>query len=193
MMETRLSWTDERVEALKKLWADGLSASQIAAKLGGVSRNAVIGKVHRLKLAPRAKSTKQAGPKVKRVPSSAGRPIPGSMGGGAGSRTRTNAYASGRTGGGMTTRSLGATALKPGMEIVSLPEADQRPIEDIVVPISRNLSLLELNESTCKWPHGDPLAGEFHFCGHAPDENSPYCKYHSKLAFQQPYDRRRSR
>ena len=49
-----MNWTDERVEKLKKLWAEGLSASQIAAQLGGVSRNAVIGKVHRLGLAGRA-------------------------------------------------------------------------------------------------------------------------------------------
>src|SRR5712691_3413217 len=49
-------WTDERVELLKKLWADGLSASRIAAELGGVTRNAVIGKVHRLGLSGRAKT-----------------------------------------------------------------------------------------------------------------------------------------
>ena len=48
-----MNWTDERVEALKTLWAEGLSASQIAARLGGVTRNAVIGKVHRLKLSSR--------------------------------------------------------------------------------------------------------------------------------------------
>ncbi len=50
------AWTDERVELLKKLWSDGLSASQIAAELGNVTRNAVIGKVHRLGLSGRAKS-----------------------------------------------------------------------------------------------------------------------------------------
>ena len=49
-------WTDERVELLKKLWADGLSASRIAAELGGITRNAVIGKVHRLGLSGRAKT-----------------------------------------------------------------------------------------------------------------------------------------
>ena len=65
-METDVSWTDERVETLKKLWADGLSASQIAAQLGGVSRNAVIGKVHRLKLSGRAKSVSSGAPKGKR-------------------------------------------------------------------------------------------------------------------------------
>jgi GcrA cell cycle regulator len=49
-----MSWTDERVEVLKKLWSEGLSASQIAKELGGVTRNAVIGKVHRLGLSGRA-------------------------------------------------------------------------------------------------------------------------------------------
>src|SRR5262245_40116267 len=52
-----MNWTDERVELLRKLWAEGLSASQIAAQLGGVSRNAVIGKVHRLKLSSRGRAT----------------------------------------------------------------------------------------------------------------------------------------
>lgn len=49
-----MAWTDERVEELKKLWSEGLSASQIAKQLGGVTRNAVIGKVHRLGLSGRA-------------------------------------------------------------------------------------------------------------------------------------------
>ena len=52
-----MNWTDERVELLRKLWSEGLSASQIAAQLGGVSRNAVIGKVHRLKLSSRGRAT----------------------------------------------------------------------------------------------------------------------------------------
>ena len=51
-----MSWNDERVELLKKLWGEGLSASQIAGELGGITRNAVIGKVHRLGLSGRAKS-----------------------------------------------------------------------------------------------------------------------------------------
>src|SRR5437667_2692972 len=61
-----MSWTDERVEMLKKLWADGLSASQIAAELGGITRNAVIGKVHRLGLSGRAKSTPSAAPRARK-------------------------------------------------------------------------------------------------------------------------------
>ena len=63
-----MGWTDERVEVLKKLWLDGLSASQIAKQLGGgVTRNAVIGKVHRLGLSGRATPSKPARPVVVRM------------------------------------------------------------------------------------------------------------------------------
>ncbi|QGZ96116.1 GcrA cell cycle regulator [Terricaulis silvestris] len=55
-----MGWTDERVTLLRKLWAEGLSASQIAKQLGGVTRNAVIGKVHRLGLAGRATPSRPA-------------------------------------------------------------------------------------------------------------------------------------
>ena len=65
-----MSWTDERVELLKKLWADGLSASQIAAELGGITRNAVIGKVHRLGLSGRAKSPSSTSPRPRKARSS---------------------------------------------------------------------------------------------------------------------------
>jgi GcrA cell cycle regulator len=62
-----MTWTDERVELLKKLWADGLSASQIAAELGGITRNAVIGKVHRLGLSGRAKSPSSSAPRPRKA------------------------------------------------------------------------------------------------------------------------------
>mgnify|MGYP000876625713 CR=1 FL=1 len=64
-----MSWTDERIELLRKLWTDGLSASQIAGELGQVTRNAVIGKVHRLGLAGRAKvSTSSVARPVRKAP-----------------------------------------------------------------------------------------------------------------------------
>ena len=52
-----MSWTDERVDVLKKMWGEGQSASQIAKELGGVTRNAVIGKVHRLGLSQQRSGT----------------------------------------------------------------------------------------------------------------------------------------
>lgn len=181
-----MSWTDERVELLKKLWADGLSASQIAAQLGGVSRNAVIGKVHRLKLSGRAKSVSSGAPKTKRnsAPRSSSSPRGGGYGGGGGGAGRTMTT---------VTHAVGATVMKSEVGALAYAEADRRPIEDVVVPISKQLKLVDLNESTCKWPQGDPLAEDFHFCGHQSEEDSPYCKYHAKLAFQPSSDRKRSR
>ncbi|MBW3097492.1 GcrA family cell cycle regulator [Pseudohoeflea coraliihabitans] len=172
-----MNWTDERVEMLKKLWADGLSASQIAAQLGGVSRNAVIGKVHRLNLPGRAKSGGQAKVRTKRP---------------AATTPRAPNYAS-RTTTRSVGRSSGATALKADTEVVAYQHIDTRPVEDVVVPISRRLELVQLTEKTCKWPNGDPLQDDFHFCGNDSDESSPYCGYHAKLAFQPSSERKRSR
>lgn len=174
-----MSWTDERVERLKKLWADGLSASQIAAQLGGVSRNAVIGKVHRLNLPGRAKSGGQSSVRTKRATTA----------------PRAPAYA-GRTAAQTTrtaSRSGGGAALKQAVDAVAVEELDTRPVEEVVVPISRRLTLVELSERTCKWPIGDPLQEGFHFCGNDSGDASPYCSYHAKLAFQPSSERKRVR
>lgn len=171
-----MNWTDERVEKLKKLWADGLSASQIAAQLGGVSRNAVIGKVHRLSLPGRAKSGgASAATRTKRATSA----------------PRAPNYAS-RVGTRTVMRSAGATALKEDLSVEAYQEIETRPMQNVVVPISRRIALTELTERTCKWPIGDPLHEEFHFCGNDSGDGTPYCTYHARLAFQ-PSDRRRSR
>lgn len=63
-----MTWTDERTEQLKKLWRNGVSCSQIAAELGGVSRNGVIGKVHRLGLAGRKPKASERARKPKDKP-----------------------------------------------------------------------------------------------------------------------------
>jgi len=174
-----MNWTDDRVEMLKKLWADGLSASQIAAQLGGVSRNAVIGKVHRLNLPGRAKSGGQSKARTKRTTSAPRAPNYAS-------RTTTTAGPSRPMG-----RSSGSAALQPDTEAVAYQHIETRPIEDVVVPISRRLELVELTEKTCKWPIGDPLQDDFHFCGNDSDEVTPYCGYHNKLAFQPSSERKR--
>src|SRR6202795_2685210 len=117
-----MSWTDERVETLKKLWAEGLSASQIAAELGNVTRNAVIGKVHRLGLSGRAKSPSSAAPRPRKA-----RPAQHMM------RVARPV-------------SRGNTALAHAFEVEMEPD----PIaHDNVVPMSQRLSLLELKEGTC--------------------------------------------
>lgn len=175
-----MNWTDERVEQLKKLWAEGLSASQIAAQLGGVSRNAVIGKVHRLKLSGRGKTTSSQ-TRSKKVNTAAGS---GQRSGGA-----TVGHMSSR----VMSRSVGATALQAEYSTDIVPHTVTRTVTDVVVPISRRLELVQLSERTCKWPVGDPLLPDFNFCGNDVGEGGPYCTYHSRLAYQPASDRRRNR
>ncbi len=166
-----MSWTEERVSRLTKLWADGLSASQVAADLGGVTRNAVIGKVHRLGLSGRAKPTSSASTRAKR-------------------QTRSNtAYAARTTRAAPRTR--GATALK--LDVEAEVRFVPKPVEDVVIPISRKLTLMQLSEKTCKWPTGDPQRPDFSFCGHNSKEATPYCEFHAKLAFQPASERRKRR
>ena len=105
-----MAWTDERVELLKKLWAEGLSASQIAGRLGGVTRNAVIGKVHRLGLSGRATSSRSSSPRPRRTHVPRANRTPSLMFG-----TR------------------GANALKPQFETeLDLAPA---PLEELVIPL----------------------------------------------------------
>lgn len=172
-----MNWNDERVELLKKLWSEGLSASQIAAQLGGVSRNAVIGKVHRLKLSSRGRAT-SAPARQKKTPQTS-----------AGTRTVVRQATSTRS----MPVSVGATALQAQFDAEPVARHYIRPVENVVIPISRHLQLVELNERTCKWPNGDPLSEDFHFCGNDSAETGPYCTYHARIAFQPASERRRSR
>lgn len=177
-----MNWTDERVELLRKLWSEGLSASQIAAQLGGVSRNAVIGKVHRLKLSGRGRTT-AAPTRQKKAPAA----------GNGASATKSTTRAAASPAHRHVTASIGATALQVQFDAEPVARQYLRPVENVVVPISRRLQLTELTERTCKWPNGDPLTEEFHFCGNDAGESGPYCTYHSRIAFQPASERRRIR
>jgi GcrA cell cycle regulator len=163
-----MSWTDERVELLKKLWSDGLSASQIAAELGGITRNAVIGKVHRLGLSGRAKPASSVARPRKSRPSHLLRVSRGGI------------------------RGNTALARHPLALYELEPELEPEPLENII-PIGQRRQLLELNESTCRWPIGDPGSSDFFFCGGTPVGELPYCAYHARIAYQPMADRRRDR
>jgi GcrA cell cycle regulator len=166
-----MSWNDERVELLKKLWTDGLSASQIAAELGGVTRNAVIGKVHRLGLSGRAKSpTVSSAPRQRKTP--APRPV-----------VRSTSMPQVR----------GNTALAPMMMSETYLQPAIRPQEEVVVPMSRRVQIMELREAMCKWPIGDPTQSDFVYCGADCNFGTPYCTHHSAIAYQPAAERRRAR
>ena len=158
-----MTWTDERVETLKRLWTDGLSASQIAAELGGITRNAVIGKVHRLGLSGRAKSPSSAAPRPRKA-----RPHQHMM------RVSRPAV-------------RGNTALAHAYDLDAQAEPE---LVDNVVPMGQRRTLLELTEETCRWPIGDPGQADFFFCGGRTITTLPYCAFHSRVAYQPPNMRR---
>jgi len=168
-----MNWTDERVELLKKLWSEGLSASQIAAELGGITRNAVIGKVHRLGLSGRTKTASPASssaprPRKPRTPS----------------HPMTNLF---------RTQGSAALAVDTAIEAETeiLPEVEPTPA--LAEVTCEHVTIMDLRECMCRWPIGDPGRPDFRFCGSRSNSGSPYCEYHSKKAYQPTIDRRRER
>ncbi|HXF53054.1 MAG TPA: GcrA family cell cycle regulator [Hyphomicrobiaceae bacterium] len=162
-----MSWTDERVELLTKLWSEGLSASQIAGRLGGVTRNAVIGKVHRLGLSGRATTSRLNS-----------------------SRPRTRIASSRRAG-----KSRFATPGNVALRALYHPDAEPfvPHFEELEIPVAERKTLQMLTESSCRWPIGDPQQPDFHFCNRSKVPGLPYCEFHARRAFQPPQPRRRER
>ncbi len=138
-----MAWNDERVELLKKLWADGLSASQIAGRLGGVTRNAVIGKVHRLGLSGRATTSRMKSHRP-RVRTQAAKRLMKPRFANVGNPALRNLY-------------LGDT------------EPYVPPAEELVIPLNERKYIQTLTEICCRWPIGDPQQADFHFCGKKQD------------------------
>lgn len=159
-----MSWNDERVDLLKKLWSEGLSASQIAGRLGSVTRNAVIGKVHRLGLSGRATTTRMK----------SHRP-----------RARVNAVKRAPK---PRFANVGNTALRALYQGDAEPYVP--PAEEVFIPLNERKSIQTLEECHCRWPIGDPQEADFHFCGKAKVAGLPYCEHHARRAFQPPQARR---
>ncbi|MFL6844321.1 MAG: GcrA family cell cycle regulator [Allosphingosinicella sp.] len=203
-----MSWTDERIDRLKSLWTQGMTASQIADELGGVSRNAVIGKAHRLGLQSRPSPVK-----------------PNELGGEGGSEAEAEAEAdpfepearpAEREAEADTDEAEPAAAaaepaapsapqpqirsIGPGGFVRQSPGEQQSPIPPApprrLVPakpspeIADKTSLLDLNEKICKWPIGHPGEPDFHFCGQQANPGFPYCVEHCGVAYQAQIPRR---
>jgi len=170
MANAGLTWTKERIELLTKLWTEGLSASQIAAELGGgVSRNAVLGKAHRLGLAqgegngastPRPRKPTcppDPAPAVEPPPKNDPHPAP-------------------------------MMSNRPPAEAAELPRR-----EAAVAPQSEGVTIMELREGVCRWPLGDPTTPAFRYCGARAVEGLPYCPHHAQIAYQPAAERKRLR
>ena len=184
-----MSWTEERVELLKKMWGEGQSASQIAKELGSVTRNAVIGKVHRLGLSNRnggggskpaakeAKPAKEAPAKAAAAAAPAPQPAAAPVE--------------------KTVPVPRKPIITAGQPLPPQPSANEISPEALasvreVEKTAKKLSLMELTERTCKWPIGDPATDDFWFCGLPVQAGKPYCEAHVGVAFQ-PMSSRRDR
>ena len=201
-----MSWTDERVETLKRMWAEGQSASQIAKELGGVTRNAVIGKVHRLGLSNRNDDTPEAAapaPEVKPAapapaaaaapkPEPAPEPKPA-----AAAAPEPRPEPAPETAPAVASNFNRRPIVPAGQPLPPQPSANEISPEALasvreVEKRARKLSLMELTERTCKWPIGDPATEDFWFCGLPSLPGKPYCEAHVGVAFQ-PMSARRDR
>ena len=153
-------WTEERVALLKKLWSDGYSASRCAARLGGgVTREAVCGKISRLthagEIAERGdtsgvnralrKARKHRAPKPWRHPQVFG----------------------------FIDKNAPKAVAKDGY----VPPADEP------APLHQRKTVVTLEENDCRWPIGDPMLPDFHFCGAEKVPGLPYCQVHKARAF----------
>jgi len=179
-----MSWTDERVEILKKMWGEGQSASQIAKELGGVTRNAVIGKVHRLGLSNRATSNSSVKSEAK-PKAAAPKEAPAPKAAEPAAEKPSNVTP------------LRRQIIPAGQPLPPQPSANEISPEALarvseIEKKAKKLTLLELTERTCKWPVGDPATPDFWFCGLPTQTGKPYCEAHVGVAFQ-PMNSRRDR
>ncbi|GAB5352660.1 GcrA family cell cycle regulator [Qipengyuania sp. 483] len=209
-----MSWTDERIATLKKMWEGGSTASQIAEELGGVSRNAVIGKAHRLGLKSRpspvkAAEKKKPAPKPKpaakpAVKKAAPRPAapPAPTPAPAAAPAQPTAQPAPRADAAIPSQPMPnknsdlpkIVSVGPGGFLRQGPGDQQPPIPPApprrLVPakpdpsIADKTSLLDLSDKVCRWPMGHPGEPDFHFCGEAVNPGFPYCVEHCGRAYQ---------
>ncbi|PIE13257.1 MAG: GcrA cell cycle regulator [Rhodobacterales bacterium] len=199
-----MSWTDERVELLKKMWGEGQSASQIAKELGGVTRNAVIGKVHRLGLSNRttggakseSKTAKPAAAKAEAKPRAkpAPKPKPAPAQPAKEKAAQTTTAPANQPSAPTPARKA---IIPAGQPLPPQPSANEISPEALakvseIEKKAKRLTLMELTERTCKWPVGDPATDDFWFCGLPVQSGKPYCEAHVGVAFQ-PMSSRRDR
>ncbi len=204
-----MSWTDERIDRLKELWTQGNTASQIADELGGVSRNAVIGKAHRLGLQSRPSPVKpnegpgeaSASPFEPEAPAEAEAEAKPEAAQAEPEESDTAAEPKAAEPAAAPAppqpliRSIG-----PGGFVRQAPGEQQSPIPPApprrLVPakpspeIADKTGLLDLNEKICKWPIGHPGEPDFHFCGSPANPGFPYCVEHCGVAYQAQIPRR---
>lgn len=160
-----MEWNEQRVELLRQLWGQGQTASQIAAILGGITRNAVIGKAHRLGLMARPSPIKRDGPKIVQPKRKASPGISS------------------------TGIAKMANAILRGAVLPSHIKPEERRVDpNINRPSMTSRFGKNAGRSSCSWPIGDPKTADFHFCGEPNEAGKPYCTTHCAQAYQRKSD-----
>jgi len=163
-----MAWTDEEIELLRKLHADGLSNELISEKMGSKTRNAVLGKIHRLGL-----SGTKAHPHRPTITKKAAE---------AGWRTKPRKSAK--------AKQAKPRVVKARSAFQELLAADADgyvpPVEELVIPVGERKTLQDLNDGDCRWPIGHVGEKNFHFCGKGKVTGLPYCQHHARVAFRPP-------
>jgi len=208
-----MSWTDERIERLKTMWTQGSTASQIAEELGGVSRNAVIGKAHRLGLESRPSPVKAGEEKERKAkpapapkaakPATTPKPVhaaPEPREAAADAPRQASASSVPAQSKPADATTIQYRSVGPGGFIRQGPGDTQAPIPPApprrLVPakpsaeVADKTSLLDLNDRVCRWPMGHPGEPDFHFCGKPSNPGYPYCVDHCGVAYQAQLPRR---
>jgi GcrA cell cycle regulator len=203
--QNRLKWTDERIDALQKLWLEGKTAAEIAKILGGVTRNAVIGKAHRLNLAGRTVPTtlmKDADPHKKPAVKAVEKSVKSAVAKKSTPKTVLK-----------TAENFNDTPIPSKVETQAKREAKNRALlqerqdhldmalEQVrAMPALKKISpanddgdeaskigqykLIDLKDCMCRWPYGDPKTDQFSFCGDKIVSGTPYCSKHAAKAYQ---------
>jgi GcrA cell cycle regulator len=159
MPEAHTPWSEDRVEILLARWREGLSASIVATRLGGTTRNAVLGKLKRL--------GELGGRRVKKDSTSPENALRAHQ------RFRATRI--------LRPKPAPSQALLFGHAGNRKPRSSGMPIGSEPEPLG--IELLALRDGQCRWPHGDPKRDFGGFCGH-PAAGRSYCLHHDRLAYR---------
>jgi GcrA cell cycle regulator len=173
-----MAWTDDRIALLEKMWTEGQSAAEIAKALGeGTTRNAVIGKAHRMGLSGRPSPIKKATTGAKKSTAKTTK-----------AKAATKATAKGIKAAGVTAKNKAKETVpvkeKLAIKKLSKAPAPIKPTPRKVVKDGEYSNILDLTDRVCKWPIGDPRDEDFHFCIGPSSPGTPYCDEHTAMAYQ---------
>ena len=168
-----MALTDEMIEDLKKMWQEGLTTGEIGKRLN-VSKNSIVGKVHRLGLSGRPSPIKKKAPEQQ-------------------DKTAEKKPATAPKAKAQEPKVAEQKTKAPAKEKASAPVEEKSVIHITPQPKvesphhhNHNLSLTELDNHTCRWPIGDPKDDNFHFCGKKVRIGQTYCDEHSAIAYVRP-------